>query len=104
MLGVLTSEDYFSFKEQYETKLAASEQEIDRLEHQKKQMDTQLARCKSLSQDMESIRQNHELTAALIDRLVERVEISHDKRIKIKFRFQSEFQEYGEVPASCKAM
>lgn len=104
VLGVLTSEDYFSFKEQYETKLAASEQEIDRLEHQKKQMDTQLTRCKSLSQDMESIQQSHELTAALIDRLVERVEIYHDKQIKVKLRFQSEFQEYWEVPVPCKAM
>jgi len=68
-------------------------------------MDTQLARCKALSQDMESIRQNHELTAALIDRLVERVEISHDKHIKVKFRFQSEFREYGEEgAAACQTM
>lgn len=105
MLGVLTSEDYFSFKEQYETQLAASEQEADHLEQKKKQMDTQLARCKVLSQDMESIRQNHELTAALIDRLVERVEISHDKHIKVKFRFQSEFREYGEEGAApCQTM
>ena len=105
VLGVLTSEDYFSFKEQYETQLAASEQEADHLEQKKKQMDMQLARSKALSQDMESIRQNHELTAALIDRLVERVEISHDKHIKVKFRFQSEFREYGEEGAApCQTM
>ncbi|MEA4933307.1 MAG: hypothetical protein VB071_06965 [Lawsonibacter sp.] len=87
-----------------EAKLTAAEQEIEQLEQRKKTMETQLARCKSLSQDMENISRNHELTAALIDRLVERVDIPHDKQIQVKFRFQSEFQKYGEAPEPCSTM
>ena len=45
-----------------------------------------------LSQDAQHIKEDRHLTAALIDRLIERVEVSREKQITVHFRFQSEFE------------
>lgn len=50
-----------------------------------------------MARDAESIKADRELTAALIERLIDRIEVSHDKQIKVCYRFQSEFENYVEV-------
>jgi hypothetical protein len=44
------------------------------------------------------------LTAELIDRLVERIEIDHDKHLSIRFRFQGEFPLNKEAASICVNM
>ena len=40
----------------------------------------------------------------LIDRLIDRVEVSREKRITVRFRFQSEFEHCEEVLSQCRNM
>ena len=99
--SVISNEEYFTFKSQYEAKIACAEQEAALLERSMKTMELQQKRQKSLSHDLCDIRKKPELTPALIERLIDRIEVSHDKEISVSFRFQSEFKEYGEVSGSC---
>jgi site-specific DNA recombinase len=101
---VITNEDYFDFKTQYEAKISVLERQASQLEQGIKTLDLQRKRQQSLSHDIEALRNDPTLTAALIDRLIERIEISTDKQISVKFRFQSEFEEYREVYEKCSVI
>ena len=45
-----------------------------------------------MEKDAKSLAQDHVLTAELIERLIERIEIDHERNIRVFFRFKSEFQ------------
>ena len=94
---VLTSEEYFTMKKDYEAAIATLSDEISTLENGLAVMDAQLAKYRELEQDAKVLEKDHTLTAALIDRLIERIEITHDKEIRVSFRFKSEFEEYGKA-------
>ena len=99
---VLTSEEYFTMKKDYEAAIAKLSHEISTLENGLAVMDAQLAKYKELEQDAKVLEKDHTLTAALIDRLIERIEITHDKEIRVSFRFKSEFEEYGKAVEQCR--
>lgn len=99
---VLTSEEYFTMKKDYEAVIAKLSDEIGTLENGLVVMDAQLAKYKELEQDAKVLEKDHTLTAALIDRLIERIEITHDKEIRVSFRFKSEFEEYGKAVEQCR--
>ena len=99
---VLTSEEYFTMKKDYEAVIAKLSDEISTLENGLAVMDAQLAKYKELEQDAKVLEKDHTLTAALIDRLIERIEITHDKEIRVSFRFKSEFEEYGKAVEQCR--
>ena len=63
-----------------------------------------LEQYKMLSQDAQRIKEDRQLTAALIDRLIECVEVSREKQITVHFRFQSEFEHGEEVLNQCRNM
>lgn len=95
---VLTSEEYFTMKKDYEAAIAKLSDEISTLENGLAVMDAQLAKYKELEQDAKVLEKDHTLTAALI----ERIEITHDKEIRVSFRFKSEFEEYGKAVEQCR--
>lgn len=99
---VLTSEEYFTMKKDYEAVIVKLSDEISTLENGLAVMDAQLAKYKELEQDAKVLEKDHTLTAALIDRLIERIEITHDKEIRVSFRFKSEFEEYGKAVEQCR--
>ena len=99
---VLTSEEYFTMEKDYEAAIAKLSDEISTLENGLAVMDAQLAKYKELEQDAKVLEKDHTLTAALIDRLIERIEITHDKEIRVSFRFKSEFEEYGKAVEQCR--
>ena len=102
--GVITNDEYFEFKAQYENKIAGLEQDMERTECEVSDMERQLLKLDGLSRDFSAVRDNPMLTAELIDRLVERIEIDHDKHLNIRFRFQSEFPEIKEAASTCVNM
>jgi HAMP domain-containing protein len=86
--GLIDKEDYFQFKSQYEEKISAHEAEIEALEKAVKEMEQSSKRRRRLLKDAETLDQEPEMAQKMIDRLVERVEVTHDKEVHITFCFQ----------------
>ena len=100
----LSKDEYFTFKEKYEAKIEAISGEIEQLKAGLAIIAKQLEQYKMLSQDAQHIKEDRQLTAALIDRLIDCVEVSREKRITVRFRFQSEFEHCEEVLSQCRNM
>lgn len=90
--GILTSEEYFELKAGYEESITALSGDIEALEKEMDALDDQLVRYRAMEKDVKSLVQDHVLTAELIERLIERIEIDHERNIRVSFRFKSEFQ------------
>ena len=69
-----------------------------------KTIEKQIEQYRNLKQDAKSIKEDRELTAALIDRLIDRVELLPDNQITVKYKFRSEFQNCEEVLNRCRNM
>lgn len=102
--GVLTKDEYFDYKEKYESRIADLAVEMEQLEDGLRTMDTQIEQHRALEQDAAQIKTDRALTGALIERLIDRIEVSHDKQITVRYRFQSEFETYAEVLEQCRNM
>ena len=97
--GILTNEEYFELKADYEESIRTLSGEIEALEKDMDALDSRLVRYRSMEKDAKSLTQDHALTAELIDRLIERIEIDHERNIHVTFRFKSEFQ--GKAVEPC---
>ena len=102
--GVLTKDEYFDYKEKYESRIADLAVEMEQLEDGLRTIDTQIEQHRALEQDAAQIKTDRALTGALIERLIDRIEVSHDKQITVRYRFQSEFETYAEVLEQCRNM
>ncbi len=100
--GTLTSKEYFDMKADYEALISELSGEIEQLEINMDTLDDQLAKYKEMEQDAKTLAQDHALTAELIERLIERIEIDHERNIHVSFYFKSEFQ--GKEAAPCAVM
>ena len=97
--GILTNEEYFELKADYEESIRTLSGEIEALEKDMDALDSRLVRYRAMEKDAKSLTQDHALTAELIDRLIERIEIDHKRNIHVTFRFKSEFQ--GKAVEPC---
>ena len=102
--GVLTKDEYFDYKEKYESRIADLAVEMEQLEDGLRTMDAQAEQHRALEQDAAQIKTDRALTGVLIERLIDRIEVSHDKQITVRYRFQSEFETYAEVLEQCRNM
>ena len=102
--GILSKDEYFSLKGSYETKIEQLAAEIGQLESGVAAIDRQIEEYRTLEKDAEDIRRNRELTAELIDRLIDRIEVSKDKKLTVRFKFRSEFESCEEVLEQCRNM
>ena len=90
--GILTSEEYFELKAGYEESITVLSGDIEALEKGMDVLDDQLVRYRAMEKDAKSLAQDHVLTAELIERLIDRIEIDRERNIRVSFRFKSEFQ------------
>lgn len=102
--GILLKEEYITYKGKYESRIQQLTEEVAHLEKGLKALDEQIAQYCALKRDSDDLRENRELTAALIDRLIDRIEITKDKQITVRYRFESEFDSNEEVLNRCKNM
>jgi len=100
--GILTSEEYFDMKADYEATISTLSSEMEQLEKGMDALDGQLAKYQEMEQDAKALTQDHVLTAELIGRLIDRIEIDYERNIHVKFRFKSTFQE--KEAASCSTI
>lgn len=63
-----------------------------------------MKKYQSIKRDAQSIRKDRALTAELIARLIERIDVTSEKQVTVRFKFQSDYESYGEVLEQCKAM
>ena len=61
-----------------------------------------ISRYRAMEKDAKTLAQDHVLTAELIERLIERIEIDHERNIHVTFRFKNEFQ--GKAVEPCTTM
>lgn len=85
--GTITQDEYFSMKSDYETKSSAAEQRIAALEQELSELKAQEVQAEKIMLDAQELERNPNLTAELIDRLIERIELFEDKRVSITCRF-----------------
>ena len=97
--GILTGEEYFELKTDYEQSIHELSGGIEALEKSMDVLDSQLIRYREMEKDAKSLAQDHVLTAELIERLIERIEIDHERNIHVMFRFKNEFQ--GKAVEPC---
>lgn len=102
--GILSKEEYITFKGKYESRIQQLSEEVAHLEKGLKALENQIAQYRALKRDSDDLRENRELTAALIDRLIDRIEITKDKQITVRYRFESKFDSNEEVLNRCKNM
>lgn len=76
--------------------------EIEVFEKSMDSLDNQLAKYRAMEKDAKTLAQDHVLTAKLIERLIERIEIDHERNIHVTFRFKNEFQ--GKAVEQCATM
>lgn len=100
--GILTNDEYFELKADYEYAINALSGEIEAFEKSMDSLDNQLARYRAMEKDAKALAQDHLLTAELIERLIERIEIDHERNIHVTFRFKNEFQ--GKAVEPCTTM
>lgn len=88
--GILTSEEYFALKADYEQSTDKESKEIETLEKAMDALDSQLTQYQKMEKDAKTLAQNHVLTAELVARLIDRIEVDHERNIRITFRFNKE--------------
>ena len=103
-LGEIDRDDYFSLRERYDVQLAQVNKDLQQLEKGLAAIDAQIRKVQTIRRDEQSIHKDRALTAELIDRLIERIVITKEKHISVDLKFQSEYDNYGEVLEKCKAM
>ena len=103
-LGVIGKDDYFSLRERYDAQLVQVNEDLEQLEKGLTALEAQIKKIQAVRRDAQSIRKDRALTAELIDRLVERIDVTTEKQIAVTFKFQSEYDSYGEVLEKCRAM
>lgn len=74
----------------------------DQFEKSMDSLDNQLAKYRAMEKDAKTLAQDHVLTAKLIERLIKRIEIDHERNIHVTFRFKNEFQ--GKAVEPCATM
>lgn len=84
---LVSQEEYQTMKDDYDAKVTSLTAEIESLMKQKAQFQERKARNAELATDAGYLGEHHDLTAELIGRLIDRIEITHDHEVRIAFSF-----------------
>jgi DNA invertase Pin-like site-specific DNA recombinase len=88
--GLITAEEYGDMKAEYNAKIAALTDRANELRNRKRFLEDKLSEYKSLSDAVAGLTCEHDLTAALIERTVDKILVYHDKSIEIRWTFTEE--------------
>lgn len=97
--GLVDKDDFFLWKKNYEDKMSSAKAELAECEKVAIEIKKQFEQYKTLEKDEKELKAGCTLTAELVSRLIERIEVDHDKHVSIRFRFRTEFQEYSKAVA-----
>ena len=100
--GIVTGEEYLSLKEDYEKRMEVLTEDMAALNNEAAALDEQLARYRLMEEDAHRLESDRALTADLIERLIDRIQITHGHDIHVAFRFRNEFEKQGKAVQSCE--
>ncbi|MDR0916423.1 MAG: recombinase family protein [Oscillospiraceae bacterium] len=92
--AVITPDEFSDMKQSYESKIAALTSRADALQNERRELQRQLDEYRELSERVNSVECESDLTAELVDALIEKICVYRDKSFEVHFRFKDEF---GEV-------
>ena len=87
MEGTISRQEYDSVKEDFLAHGNTLSQEINALEERLVSVEKQYSQLRSLVQRARNLAENHTLTAELVNSLICRIEVSHDRNCHIDFVF-----------------
>jgi hypothetical protein len=87
--GIITRGEYNSMKASYEKQITAAMGEIASLESGLKDFEAGASAWADWTDGIRQLRTGTELTAALMGRLVDRIEIGSDKRLAVTYRSEA---------------
>lgn len=95
--GNLSETEYRELHENYTHQVDTALEQIQKLQAQQSELERQAKGCISIADRMAKVDTNTELTAQLVDALIERITVNSQEDISIDFRFESRFDELMEV-------
>jgi site-specific DNA recombinase len=95
--GIITSDEYRQMHAGYESKIADRVARVQELERRQNELEALATEYLVLSDLIGSVKGKEDITAALIDRLIDRIRVFSDRHIEVTFSFESGFERLGEV-------
>ena len=95
--GVLTQAEYHEMKAGYSQKILDAADRVRQLQQRQRAVEQQAAEYSSLADRLAAVDRDTELTALLVDQLIERVIVNRPHDVTVKFRFENCFQSLTEV-------
>jgi DNA invertase Pin-like site-specific DNA recombinase len=99
--GIVNETEYRVLKERRDADIFSALAEKARLEKGIAALTGQIARYEALRQAMKDLNSSHHLPACLVEFLVERLDITHDREITLTARFEDEWEQHSEVWWQC---
>ena len=97
--GVVDSEDYQLIREDYSKQYDGLRAALQRAEAKKMEVEQQIREYLNMTSNLEAHLDDFGFDAQLVKSLVQRIEVSADKRIRIVFGFQDVFADLGKESA-----
>jgi len=97
--GVVDSEDYQLIREDYSRQYGGLRAALQEAENKKAEVERQNEEYLNMTSHLEEHLDNFEFDIQLVKSLVQKIEVSADKRIRIIFGFQDVFTELGKESA-----
>lgn len=95
--GLITADEFAAMKADYETKIEALSERADQLRARRRERKSEQESYRVFADAASDALAGSELSADIIDRLVEKVLVRRDKSFEITLRFQNEFGEVRQV-------
>ncbi|MDL2287411.1 recombinase family protein [Eubacteriales bacterium OttesenSCG-928-G02] len=93
---LITADEYREMKTDYESKIEEQYARADELRNRKRHLESQVTVYRNLAEAVRGICCNDDLTSELIGKTVERIEISRDKSIMIRWKFDDDVYRSGD--------
>lgn len=97
--GVVDSEDYQLIREDYSRQYDGLRAALQEAENKKAEVERRIEEYLNMTSHLEEHLDNFEFDIQLVKSLVQKIEVSADKRIRIVFGFQDVFTELGKESA-----
>lgn len=99
--GFISRDEFVQMKSDYESKLSALSKRADELRNQRRELEKRTMDNFDLFDCISSVKYKSDLTAEIIDKLIEKILVRQDKSFEVFFRFEDEMREVYETVQLC---